>query len=160
MVEFYEGLSSRGPDVPIVLYNVPGRTGCDMTAATAGEIVKRVGIDKVIGMKEASGDVSRVADYRKEPSLGEDFMLWSGDDDTGADFVLKGGDGIISVSANLVPQVMQNIMTAALSGDAATVATLNGPLKTLHNDIFCQPNPIPTKWALQKMGLIESCECR
>lgn len=136
-------------DLPMVLYNVPGRTGVDCKPETAAAAAKHPGI---IGIKEATGDVSRVAELRK--LAGKDFMLFSGDDETGAEFVLLGGDGVISVTSNIVPNLQHRIMAAALSKDRAQAESLNRPLELLHKRLFLQSNPIPAKWALYRMGRI------
>ncbi len=154
LVQFYKRVCDNSPsDLPIILYNVPGRTACDMTAATAKLVVDACGYDRVIGCKEATGDVARVAAYHEV--LDKDrFKLWSGDDATSSEFVLKGGDGCISVTANVVPERMKDMMDAALDGKEEAVRELNGPLVRLHDDIFLQPNPIPAKYILNRMGMI------
>jgi 4-hydroxy-tetrahydrodipicolinate synthase len=121
-----------------------------MTAAAAKQVYDACPPGYIVGMKEATGDVSRVADYRA--LLPPDFLLWSGDDATGAEFVLKGGDGVISVTSNVAPKLQSEIMKAANAGDADKVKELNKPLVRLHDDIFVQPNPIPAKYALERMG--------
>ncbi len=104
------------------------------------------------GIKEATGDVSRVAELKR--LAGQDFLLYSGDDETGAEFVLLGGDGVISVTSNVVPAVMHKMMMAALKKDKAATEALNKPLELLHQRLFLQSNPIPAKWALWRMGKI------
>ena len=101
-------------------------------------------------MKEATGDNSRVGKLRE--LCGDDFLLWSGDDSTGADFVMKGGDGVISVTANVAPKKMAAIMAAALRKDGGAVEELNGPLAALNGELFCQPNPIPAKYVMSRLG--------
>lgn len=144
------GYVAEAVDLPCLLYNVPGRTGSDIKPETAAEVAAKN--PSVIGIKEATGDVSRVAAIRKV--AGNKFLLYSGDDETGAEFVLKGGDGVISVTSNVVPDVMHQLMMAALAKDAALTEQLNKPLELLHQRLFLQSNPIPAKWALYRMGKI------
>lgn len=138
-----------GVDRPVILYNVPGRTGVDMKNETVARLASH---PTIVGVKEATGDLSRVAPLRE--SCGEDFLLLSGDDATSREFMLKGGQGVISVTANVAPALMANLCEAALEGDAALAATLDQRLAALHRDLFIESNPIPVKWALARMGLI------
>lgn len=138
-------------DIPQILYNVPGRTACDMQPET---IARLAPIDNIIGVKEATGDLSRVSRLRE--LCGDSFALYSGDDATGCEFMLRGGDGVISVTSNLAPGPMQAMCEAALSGDRARAEAINGPLDALHHDLFVQSNPIPVKWAAAQMGLCQS----
>ena len=154
LVRHYSHVAAAVPDLPIILYNVPGRTGVDMTASTAARITAACPPGSIIGCKEATGEVSRVAHYREK--LGPDFLLWGGDDAAGAEFVLGGGDGVISVTANVAPRAMRAVMDAAREGNRELTTSLNAPLMDLHNDIFIQPNPIPCKHALWRMGMIEN----
>jgi len=135
---------------PVMLYNVPGRTGVDMLPATVAELASH---PQIGGIKEATGDVTRVAVLRD--LCGEDFALYSGDDPTGREFILAGGQGVVSVTANVAPQAMAAMCNAALAGDAALAAQLDEPLAGLHKELFVESNPIPVKWALQRMGLID-----
>lgn len=137
-------------DVPQILYNVPGRTACDMLPAT---IARLAAVENIIGVKEATGEVDRVAVLRE--SCGDDFLLLSGDDATGREFILAGGDGVISVTANVVPVEMKALCDAALAGDAALAAEIDEKLALLHKDLFCESNPIPVKWAVWQLGLCE-----
>jgi 4-hydroxy-tetrahydrodipicolinate synthase len=134
---------------PVMLYNVPGRTGVDMLPETVAELARH---PQIMGIKEATGDVSRVAVLRK--LCGAEFGLYSGDDATAREFILAGGQGVVSVTANVAPQAMAEMCKAALAGNAALAARLDGPLERLHRDLFIESNPIPVKWALQHMGLI------
>ncbi len=133
---------------PVMLYNVPGRTAVDMIPET---VARLSGHDNIFGIKEATGDVSRVASLRE--LCGEDFALYSGDDATGREFMLAGGQGVVSVTANVAPQAMAEMCRAALSGDAERAAALDAPLESLHKDLFVEANPIPVKWVLHRMGL-------
>jgi 4-hydroxy-tetrahydrodipicolinate synthase len=136
--------------IPQILYNVPGRTACDMQADTVERLSK---ISNIIGIKEATGNVERgreiVARCRK------DFVLCSGDDASFVDLLEIGGRGNISVTANVAPKAMADICSAALKGDFARARELNAPLLALHKDLFCEANPIPVKWAMWKMGLMD-----
>ncbi len=135
-------------DRPVILYNVPGRTGVDMLPQTVARVAGHVGI---VGIKEATGDLSRIAPLRA--GCGDDFLLLSGDDATCRDFILQGGQGVISVTANVAPALMARMCEAALEGDAALAAELDFRLADLHRDLFVESNPIPVKWALERLGL-------
>ena len=137
-------------DIPQILYNVPGRTACDMLPET----VKRLSvIDNIVGVKDATGDLSRLAET--QALLGDtEFGLYSGDDETGAEFILRGGHGVISVTNNVVPKAMAAVCEAALAGDRALTESLNQPLTGLHERLFIESSPIPVKWVLNQMKLI------
>ena len=136
-------------DIPQILYNVPGRTACDMLPETIGRLA---GVRNIVGVKEATGDLARVARIRE--LCGPDFRLLSGDDSTTPAFILAGGDGVISVTANVAPRQMREMCASALAQDAAAAERLDAPLAALHRDLFCESNPIPVKWGLHAMGLI------
>ena len=136
-------------DIPQILYNVPGRTACDMLPETIGRLA---GIDNIVGVKEATGDLSRVAKIRG--LCGEAFDIFSGDDATARELVLLGGQGVISVTANVAPKAMHRMVAAALAGDREAAESLDAPLAALHRDLFAEANPIPVKWALAEMGRI------
>jgi len=135
---------------PILLYNVPGRTGCDLLPET---VARLAAIGNIIGLKEAVGTVER-----RQALLGlglrKDFLLLSGDDETAREAILAGFAGDISVTANIAPRLMHEMCTAALAGDATRAAALDAQLLPLHQKLFVEPNPIPAKWALQAMGRI------
>jgi len=137
-------------DIPQILYNVPGRTACDMLPET----VKRLSeIDNIIGLKDATGDLDRFAET--QAVLGDTaFDLFSGDDETGTEFLLRGGHGVISVTNNVAPKAMAAMCEAALAGDRALAESLNQPLTGLHSRLFLESSPIPVKWALAEMELI------
>jgi 4-hydroxy-tetrahydrodipicolinate synthase len=137
-------------DIPQILYNVPGRTACDMLPATIARLAE---LDTIVGVKEATGEVHRVAAIRE--TCGEEFVLLSGDDATGREFMLAGGDGVISVTANVVPREMKALCDAALAGDAALASEIDAKLALLHKELFCESNPIPVKWAVWQLGLCE-----
>lgn len=136
--------------IPQILYNVPGRTACDMQPST---IARLASIENIIGVKEATGEVDRVAQLRKE--CGADFILLSGDDASGREFMLAGGDGVISVTANVAPRKMNELCSAALDGDAKSAQAIDADLALLHDELFCESNPIPVKWAVNAMGLAD-----
>ncbi len=133
--------------VPQILYNVPGRTACDMLPETVARLSK---VSNIIGIKEATGDLSRLTQIRE--LCGDNFDVFSGDDDTGTEFMLQGGNGVISVTNNVAPKAMAEMCAAALAGDREKALELNQPLTGLHNDLFVEANPIPVKWALTEMG--------
>jgi len=133
--------------VPQILYNVPGRTACDMLPETVARLSK---VSNIIGIKEATGDLSRLTQIRE--LCGENFDIFSGDDATGTEFMLQGGNGVISVTNNVAPKAMAAMCEAALAGDRDKALELNQPLTGLHNDLFVEANPIPVKWALAEMG--------
>lgn len=137
--------------LPIILYNVPGRTGCDMLPATVGRLAEVPGI---IGLKEAKGELSRARDLLAL-KLPASFAIYSGDDATARESILLGFKGDISVTANVAPRLMHEMCAAALAGNAAKAAEIDASLSLLHRDLFCEPNPIPVKWALQKMGRMD-----
>ena len=137
-------------DIPQILYNVPGRTAVDMLPSTVERLADVPGI---VGIKEAKGDLDRV---RELVALGlPDFALYSGDDATARDSILLGFDGDISVTANVAPEGMARMCAAALAGDAETAAAIDADLAALHRALFVEPNPIPVKWALAELGLID-----
>ncbi len=136
--------------IPQILYNVPGRTVCDMLADT---VVRLSAVPNIVGIKEATGDIARAKDIiARVPS---DFYVYSGDDATAYELMLAGGKGNISVTANIAPRAMHELCQLALAGDAAGAKALNDRLMPLHENLFLEANPIPVKWALQQMGLIE-----
>ncbi len=135
-------------DIPQILYNVPGRTACDMLPET---VIRIAEVDNIVGAKEATGDLERVRVIRD--GCGENFALYSGDDATACDFMLLGGDGVISVTSNLAPRLMREMCDAALAGDRERAHAINQRLDALHRDLFVQSNPIPVKWGAVELGL-------
>ena len=133
-----------------ILYNVPGRTACDMLPETIGRLSE---IENIIGVKEATGELDRVGQIRE--LCGDDFLLVSGDDATTCDFILQGGDGVITVVGNIAPKLMHDMCVAASAGDTTLAKQIDQKLSGLHQKLFIESNPIPTKWALNKMGLID-----
>ena len=134
-------------DIPQILYNVPGRTACDMLPETIGRLAK---VANIVGVKEATGDLSRVTQIRELCS--DDFDIYSGDDATSRELVLLGGQGSISVTANVAPKAVHEMIAAALAGDAEKAAEIDAAIVGLHRDLFLEANPIPVKWALAEMG--------
>jgi len=137
-------------DIPQILYNVPGRTGCDMLADTVVRLSK---VPNIIGVKEATGNLDRAKSILEQ--VDPSFLLYSGDDATAGAFCLLGGHGVISVTANVAPRHMHDLCAAARDGDAARVEAIDAKLEGLHRELFVESNPIPVKWALAEMGLIK-----
>ena len=137
-------------EIPQILYNVPGRTACDLLPETAGRLAQ---IPNIVGIKEATGDLSRVAELRA--CCGEDFDLFSGDDASACEFILQGGQGVISVTANVAPLLMAEMCKAALAGDRERAEAIDAKLQGLHRGLFVESNPIPVKWAVAQLGLCE-----
>jgi len=136
-------------DIPQILYNVPGRTACDMLPETVGRLSK---FKNIIGVKEATGDLSRVQKIRA--LCGDDFALYTGDDATSREFCLLGGNGSITVTGNVAPKLVHQMLAAAMAGDAETALAIDEKLTGLHKALFIQSNPIPVKWAVAEMGLM------
>jgi 4-hydroxy-tetrahydrodipicolinate synthase len=141
--------------LPLIIYNIPGRTGVNLLDANTAILAEH---ENIVGIKDATGDLSRLVNLRS--LVGDDFLMYSGDDETSLDFVAKGGDGCISVTANLAPKAMHEIMLLAKAGNVEEAKRLNTPLELLHEKLFCETNPIPTKWAAARMGIITSAFCR
>ncbi len=147
LVEHYRLLAKAHPGFPIMAYNVPGRTGVDMLPDT----VKRLcDIPEVVALKEATGHVLRTLDVYE--LCGERMTLLSGDDFVVAPFIACGGKGVVSVSSNVVPRLMADLVAAALKQDTKKALELQLELQPLHRLLFCESNPIPVKWALHLMG--------
>lgn len=135
--------------IPQILYNVPGRTAVDMLPETVARLAE---LESIIGIKEATGDMQRLADIRGV--VDEDFILLSGDDGTALDFLAGGGHGEISVTANIVPGLCANMCELAENGEVEEARRLQDRLMPLHEVLFVQSSPIPVKWALAEMGKI------
>lgn len=135
-------------DIPMVLYNVPSRTVADMQVETALRLAQVPG---VVGVKEATGDIVRAAWLIKQSPKG--FAVYSGDDGTAVALMLLGGHGNVSVTANVAPRAMRDLCAAAMSGNARDAAALHLKLLPLHKQLFIEPSPAPTKWAMAKLGL-------
>ena len=136
-------------DLPQILYNVPSRTGCDMLPETVGRLAK---IKNIIAIKEATGNLSRV--HQIKELVSDDFILLSGDDATGLDFMQLGGHGVISVTANVAARDMSEMCRLAADGQFDQARIINQRLMPLHNKLFVEPNPIPVKWACKELGLV------
>jgi len=135
--------------IPQILYNVPGRTAVDMLPETVARLAV---IPNIVGMKDATGNLQRARELID--SCGDHIDLYSGDDATAMEFILMGGKGDISVTANVAPRAMHDMCAAALAGDRAGAEAINQRLVALHKDLFVESNPIPVKWALHAMGRI------
>jgi 4-hydroxy-tetrahydrodipicolinate synthase len=135
--------------LPVILYNVPGRTVADLADETTLRLAQLPG---VVGIKDATGDLLRAAQLIK--GAPRHFAVYSGNDDTALALMLLGGHGVVSVTANVAPQLMSRMCAAALAGELASARQINNQLLPLHVKLFAEPNPIPVKWALQKLGRI------
>jgi 4-hydroxy-tetrahydrodipicolinate synthase len=136
-------------DIPQILYNVPSRTACDLLPETVARLAE---ITNIIGIKEATGDLSRVETIKT--LCGDKLELYTGEDANTVDFILKGGQGVISVTANIAPKAMHDMCEAALAGREEEARSINSQLALLHKRLFVEANPIPVKWALSEMGMI------
>ncbi|KTC39956.1 MAG: 4-hydroxy-tetrahydrodipicolinate synthase [Pseudomonas sp.] len=136
-------------DIPQILYNVPGRTACDMQAET---VIRLSTVKNIIGIKEATGDLERAKAILA--GVHSDFLVYSGDDATAVELILLGGKGNISVTANVAPKAMSQMCAAAMAGDAAKARAIHETLMPLNKTLFIESNPIPVKWALHEMGLM------
>ncbi len=135
-------------DLPLVLYNVPGRTVADMQPETA---LRLAGVPGVVGIKEASGLIDRAAQLIKHAPAG--FSIYSGDDGTAIALMLLGGHGNVSVTANVAPRLMHELCLAAIAGEVQRARDIHLRLLSLHKQLFCEPSPAPTKWAMHRLGL-------
>lgn len=142
------GAVANAVPIPIILYNVPGRTACDLLPATA----KRLGeFANIVALKEATGDLNRLKELQ---SIDCHMDMLSGDDPSAMEFILGGGKGVISVAANIAPDWVQKMVVAASAGDRSEAEKWNNKLSLLYKLLFLESNPIPAKWILSKMGLI------
>lgn len=138
-------------DIPQILYNVPGRTACDLQNQTALRLAQ---VPNIIGLKDATGSIERSSDLvRQAPP---NFAIYDGNDASALALMLFGGQGVISVTANVAPKLMHEMCVAAFKGDLATARSINNKLFDLHKNLFIEANPIPVKWAVAQMGLIAS----
>ena len=136
--------------IPQILYNVPGRTACDMLPET---VERLAAIPNIVGIKEATGNLERARDILRR--CGDKLDVYSGDDATALDCILSGAKGDISVTANVAPKLMHEMCKLALAGQEQEARAVNSRLVALHRDLFVEANPIPVKWALNEMGLIK-----
>ena len=146
---------AESTEIPQILYNVPSRTGVDMQPETIAELASH---PNIIGVKEATGDLSRL--HLLRALCGENFALLSGDDETSMEFLLQGGDGVMSVVANVAPKQMKELVETSLEKNAERANVINHQLSLLHKDLFIEANPIPVKWAMHRIGLISSAMLR
>lgn len=142
-------------DIPVVLYNVPGRTVADMQPETVAELAKH---KNIVGIKDATGDLERLKEM--QALVDSDFVFLSGDDATSCEFLCQGGHGVISVTANVVPNAIAKMCEAALNDDQLLCREIDKPINALHTALFIEPNPVLPKWALYKMGMINSPNLR
>lgn len=136
-------------ELPLILYNVPGRTVADLSNDT---VMRLAEVPNIVGLKDATGSLDRASDLIERAPAG--FALYSGDDMSSAAFLMLGGHGVISVTANVAPRAMHELCAAAAAGDMRKLREVNAALTGLHRDLFCEANPIPVKWAVARMGLI------
>lgn len=146
----FKAIAEETGDLPVILYNVPGRTVADMQPDT---VLRASEVKGIIGLKEATGNIDRAAYLIKHRPQG--FSIYSGDDPTAVALMLLGGDGNVSVTANVAPRMMHDMCMAAVSGDLAKARELHFKLMDLNQKLFLEPNPIPVKWALARMGKIK-----
>lgn len=138
-------------EIPQILYNVPGRTGCDISNDT---VLRLSSHRNIVGIKDATGGIERGTDLLLR--VPKDFVVLSGDDATALSLMLLGGKGVITVTGNVAPKLMHEMCEAALKGDVATARAINAKLFALHQKLFVEANPIPVKWVLAQMGLIKT----
>jgi len=142
---------AEGVDIPQILYNVPGRTACDLALETVERLAD---LENIVGIKDATGDISRGQQLIER--CGDRLAIYSGEDAISLPLILSGADGAISVTANVAPRQMAQMCTWALTGDVEAAQGVDKQLALLHRDLFLEANPIPVKWALQRMGMIGS----
>jgi len=148
LYQHFTAIADDSP-VPVILYNVPGRTGVDMLPATVGRLAQH---PRIVAIKEAVAGDERVRELRA--ACGEDLDVLSGDDPTAVHAILAGAKGVISVTANVAPAAMSAVCEAALAGDIEAARAADAPLRVLHGALFVEPNPIPAKWAVHRLGFI------
>ena len=136
-------------DLPLILYNVPGRTVADLSNETT---LRLAVVPRIVGIKDATGNIERGTDLINR--VPEGFAVYSGDDASALALTLLGGQGTISVTANVAPALMHQMIAAAFAGNVATARSINARLLALHKDLFVEANPIPVKWAVQQLGMI------
>ncbi len=138
-------------NIPQILYNVPGRTACDISNDTTLRLAAH---PNIVGIKDATGGIERGTDLLLRAPA--DFAVYSGDDATALSLMLLGGKGVISVTANVVPKLMHEMCVAAIAGDVTVARNINAKIFALHQKLFVEANPIPVKWVLAQMGLIKT----
>ncbi len=146
--QHFKAIAEAVGDLPMVLYNVPGRTVADLLPET---VLRLAQVPGIVGIKEATGNIERAQWLIREAP--QDFAIYSGDDPTAVALMLCGGHGNVSVTANVAPRLMHELCVAAMAGDVRRAMDIQLRLLPLHKQLFVEPNPIPVKWALQRMGL-------
>lgn len=154
LYQHYKAIAENS-SLPQILYNVPGRTGCDLKPETVARLAE---IKNIVALKDATGDLTRV--HKTRQLVGNEFKLLSGDDITFIDFMLLGGDGVISVTANIAAKEMATICRLVRENQISEAREINTRLVTLHKQLFIESNPIPVKWACEKIGLIQNATMR
>ncbi|MDO6693719.1 4-hydroxy-tetrahydrodipicolinate synthase [Aliiglaciecola sp. 3_MG-2023] len=154
MIAHFEAIADA-TDLPVLLYNVPGRTVADMLPETVAVLAKH---KNIVGLKDATGDMARLK--QTQALVPDDFLLLSGDDLTSCEFLCNGGHGVISVTANVVPAEMAKMCELAAAKDFAEAKKVDQSVAALHDALFIEPNPVLPKWVLYKMGLIDSAFLR
>jgi len=150
LFEHFRAIAQATPNMKHVLYNIPSRSACVLEVLTAAELSQ---FTNIIGLKDSSSNIDRLMQLRRD--CDEKFSLLAGDDDMTCEWTLAGGDGVISVTANIVPALMHNMVSAAFAGNRTLAFTLNQKLLHLHAELFCQSNPIPVKWLMAALGKIQ-----
>jgi len=148
LYQHFRTIAEASP-LPMILYNVPGRTVADLSNDTALRLAK---VPNIIGIKDATGNIDRACDLIARAP--KDFALYTGDDMTAMAFIMLGGHGTISVTANVAPRLMHEMCVAAAAGDGVRARDLNARMVGLHRHLFCEANPIPVKWAVEQMGFV------
>lgn len=154
MVAHFNAIADAS-DLPVILYNVPGRTVADMLPETVATLSAH---SNIVGLKDATGSIERLK--ATQPLVPDDFVLLSGDDGTSCEFMREGGHGVISVTANIVPKAIAQMCEAALAKDFDKCRDIDETINLLHSELFIEPNPVMPKWALYKMGMMESAVMR
>jgi len=148
LYQHFRTIAEASP-LPMILYNVPGRTVADLSNDTALRLAE---VPNIIGIKDATGNIDRACDLIA--CAPKDFALYTGDDMTAMAFIMLGGHGTISVTANVAPRLMHEMCVAAAAGDGVRARDLNARMVGLHRHLFCEANPIPVKWAVEQMGFV------
>ena len=148
--QHFKAIAEATGDLPIVLYNVPGRTVADMAHDT---VLRLAQVDGIMGIKEATGNIERAQWLIREAP--KDFAIYSGDDPTAVALMLCGGHGNVSVTANVAPKLMHELCMAAIAGNAKAAMAIQMQLMPVHKHLFVEANPIPVKWAMARMGLMQ-----
>jgi 4-hydroxy-tetrahydrodipicolinate synthase len=140
---------AESADIPVILYNVPSRTVADLHNDT---VVRLSQVKNIVGIKESTSNIERITELMKR--VRKDFLIFSGNDDSALAYVQLGAHGVISVTANVAPRLMHEMIAAGRAGDSRKAIEINNRLLGLHKNLFLETNPIPVKWALAKMGRI------